>query len=124
MLLSAFGSADVGLPELVDEFEFAVVPPLAPPELLPHTRNLIVVQGAKTTSSWSIPIMFEPLGLKTPTTRKDTFETRISLPIGDSSGNNSRTIVVPMTHDLMLPRTSRSVNMSPASMLFQTRTTR
>ena len=54
------------------------------------TRYLMVVQGASTMSSWSMPIMFAPLGPSTPMTRKATFWMRISLPTGDSFWNSSR----------------------------------
>ena len=37
------------------------------------TRYLIVVQGAITMSSWSMPIMLAPLRLSTPMTLKVTF---------------------------------------------------
>ena len=39
----------------------------------PTTRYLIVVHGASTTSSWSMPIMLAPLNWSTPTTLKATF---------------------------------------------------
>ena len=45
----------------------------------------MVVQGASTMSSWSMPIMLAPLRLSTPMTRNETFLMRISLPMGDSS---------------------------------------
>ena len=57
---------------------------------LPLTRYLIVVQGASTMSSWSMPIMLAPLRLSTPMTRKETLWMRISLPTGDSPWNSSR----------------------------------
>src|SRR5258708_212626 len=50
----------------------------------PATRYLIVVHGASRMSSWSMPIMFAPLGTRVPTTRNVTFWTRTSLPTGDS----------------------------------------
>ena len=50
---------------------------------VPLTRYLMVVQGASTMLSWSMPIMFAPLRLSTPTTRKETLLMRISLPSGD-----------------------------------------
>ena len=46
--------------------------------LLPDMRNLIVVHGAITVSSWSRPIMLAPFLSSTPTTRKATFCKRIS----------------------------------------------
>ena len=51
--------------------------------VVPLTRYLMVVQGASTMLSWSMPIMFAPLRLKTPMTRNETLLMRISLPIGD-----------------------------------------
>src|SRR5262249_4969045 len=56
---------DVDPDELLDD------EPPAPPEVA--TRNLIVVQGVKMMSSWSVPKVLAPLGLNTPTTRKPTF---------------------------------------------------
>ena len=53
------------------------------------TRNLMVVQGANTMSSWSMPTMLAPLRLSTPMTLKETFWMRISLPTGDSPWNSS-----------------------------------
>ena len=53
--------------------------------VVPLTRYLMVVQGASTMLSWSMPIMFAPLRLKTPMTRNETLLMRISLPIGDAS---------------------------------------
>ena len=69
--------------------------------LVPLTRYLIVVQGASTMSSWSMPIMLAPLRLSTPMTRKETFWMRISLPIGDSPWNSSRLSVSPITQTLL-----------------------
>ncbi len=57
---------------------------LALARAFPLTRYLIVVQGASMMSSWSIPIMFEPLRPSTPRTLKETLLTRISFPTGDS----------------------------------------
>ena len=53
-------------------------------KVVPLTRYLMVVQGASTMLSWSMPIMFAPLRLKTPMTRNETLLMRISLPIGDT----------------------------------------
>ena len=83
--------------------------------VVPLTRYLMVVQGASTTSSWSMPIMLAPFLLNTPTTRKETFLMRSSLPMGDSPWNSSRLMVVPTTHTLLALRTSASVNISPSS---------
>ncbi len=99
----------------------AVLELVEPP---PVRRNLIVVQGARMMSSWSMPIMFEPFGESTPITRRETFWMRSSLPTGDSSWNSSRLIVAPMTQTLLPLSTSRSVNMPPSSMSFQSRTSR
>ena len=74
----------------------------------------MVVQGASTTSSWSMPIMFAPLRPSTPTILKETFWMRISLLIGDSPWNNSRLIVSPITQTLFALRTSCSPNISPS----------
>ena len=54
------------------------------------TRNLIVVQGATTRSSWSSPTMSAPLRLSTPRTRKGTSLAYTSLPTGEPSPKSSR----------------------------------
>ena len=92
--------------------------------VVPLTRYFTVVQGASTMLSWSMPTMFAPLRLKTPITRNATLLMRISLPIGDIFGNRFCLIVFPMTHTLLLLRTSRSLNISPAAIFFQSRTSR
>jgi len=51
--------------------------------------------------------------VKTPMTLSATFCTRTSLPSGDSSPNNSRTIVWPNRQTLVPLRTSRSVTAVP-----------
>ena len=67
--------------ELEEDAEEAVLVLVEP---LPVTRYLIVVQGARMMSSWSMPTMLEPLGESTPITRRETFWMRSSLPTGDS----------------------------------------
>ena len=73
--------------------------------------------------SWSMPIMFAPLRLKTPMTRNETLLMRISLPMGDAPENRFRFTVLPITQTLLPLRTSRSLNISPLAML-QSRTAR
>ena len=104
-----------------DELAEMLSPALFSPAL---TRYLIVVQGATTMSSWSMPIMLAPLDDNTPMTRKVTFEMRISLPTGDSPSKSSRFNVVPIMQTLLALSTSRSVKMSPSSMSCQSRTSR
>src|SRR5262249_2588739 len=70
------------------------------------TRNLIVVHGVRMMSSWSIPNVFAPLGLSTPTTRKPTFWMRSSFPSGEAPWKSSRTMVCPTRHTRAAFRTS------------------
>src|ERR1043165_6217275 len=88
------------------------------------TRYLIVVHGAISTSSWSIPNVFAPLAFKTPITRNPTFRTRISLPTGDWPWNSSRTMVFPTRHTRAELRSSDSPNASPSSRSVHSRTAR
>ncbi|MGA2258564.1 MAG: hypothetical protein ABSG53_28195 [Thermoguttaceae bacterium] len=88
------------------------------------TRNLIVVQGAKMQSSWSWSIMFAPRRLKSPMTRNGTLRMRIVLPMGDSSSNNSRFTVAPITQTRLLERTSSSVKKLPSFRSSQSRVAR
>jgi hypothetical protein len=90
----------------------------------PDTRDLIVVQGASTTSSWSKPIVLAPLRERTPTTFSATFWTRTSLPTADSPWKSSRSIVLPRRQTLLAFRTSRSLKGSPESRSDQSRTSR
>ena len=90
----------------------------------PDTRYLIVVQGASSVSSWSIPQVLAPFLLSTPTTLNDTFCTRISLPTGDTPPNSSLTTVWPRRQTRLALRTSRSVKDSPSVRLVHSRTLR
>ena len=90
----------------------------------PETRNLIVVQGASTMSSLSIPNMLAPLADSTPTTLKVVFLTRTSWPSGELPSNNSFTRVCPIRQTLLALRTSASVNDEPSVRSFQSRTSR
>ena len=75
-------------------------------------------------SSWSRPIMFAPLRREHADDRNGTLLMRISLPIGDSSPNSSRTIVWPIRQTWRRCATSRSVNGSPSARFCQSRTSR
>src|SRR5215210_2147823 len=66
-----------------------------PAPVPPTTLYLMVVHGARMMSSWSMPNVFAPFGVSTPTTRKPTFWIRSSRPTGEAPWNNSRTIVRP-----------------------------
>ena len=90
----------------------------------PDTRYLMVVHGAMTMSSWSMPTMLAPLEERTPTTRNDTFWMRISLPMGDSPRKSSRRMVWPIRQTLLLLRTSRSVKALPSVRFVHSRTSR
>ena len=101
---------------LADEVPALVV------KLVALTRYLIVVQGAKTMSSWSMPIMLAPLGLNTPMILKVTLFRRISLPMGDSPSKSCFFKVAPIRHTRFQFRTSASVKMSPSVRSSQSRT--
>ena len=83
------------------------------PSVVPLTRYLMVDQGASTRLSWSMPIMFAPFALNTPTTRNETLLMRISWPRGEAFVNRFFFTVFPMTHTLLPLRTSRVLNISP-----------
>ena len=93
-------------------------------KVVPATRNLMVVQGASTMSSWSMPIMLAPLRLSTPRTRKETLLMRISLPMGDSPLEQLALQGLADHAHLVQLRTSRSVNISPSDISSQSRTAR
>src|SRR6185503_9820325 len=92
----------------------AELPPCCDESPRLEIRYLIVVQGARMTSSWSRPNMFAPFRDSTPTTRMLTDPRRISLPIASSSPNSSRFTICPMTQTRFALRTSDSVNTSPS----------
>ena len=87
-------------------------------------QAMTVVQGARTTSSWSLPIMLAPLRDRTPVTWHDTLFSRTYLPTGDSSPKSCFATVWPSMQTARAPRTSASVNGSPSARLVQSRTSR
>ena len=76
---------------------------------LPETRYLIVVHGARTMSSWSLPIMLAPLRLSTPTTLKRDVAQAQLLADRVFVAEQLVAMVWPMTQTLLLLRTSWSV---------------
>ncbi len=92
--------------------------------MVPETRYLRVVQGSRTMSSWSTPIMLAPFRESTPTTRSETFCMRISLLIGDWPSKSSVTSVSPRRQTRLPARTSWSVKALPSSSFCHSRATR
>src|SRR5262249_59567376 len=104
----------VGKTEFVVELTAALPPDEAPPPVERDTLDLIVVQGARMMSSWSMPNALAPFGASTPTTLNPTLWIRSSCPTGERFWNSSRTIVWPTRHTRAALRTSESPNVSPS----------
>ena len=83
----------------------------------PWSRFRAVVYGISRMSSWSCPPRSAPFGSSTPMTVNGMFLIRTCSPIGSWPGNSLRAIVLPITHTLVAPATSRSVKNSPAAIV-------
>ena len=79
----------------------------------PHTRLRKVPKGSITTSSWSCPMEFWPLGLSTPTTVMGMPRNRTVCSTGSWSPNNSRATVAPSHTTLAEPANSAVSNTRP-----------
>ncbi len=79
----------------------------------PQMRLRKVLMGIMSTSSWSWPLEFWPLGSSTPTTFIGTPRTRTTCSKGSSSPNNSRAAVAPIHATLAEPESSAASNIRP-----------
>ena len=79
-------------------------------------RFCTVVYGASTISSWSIPMLLYPLGVRVPMTLSGILLNRITFPIGLSPlGKRLSVMVFPIKQTLAEVMTSCGVNMLPSS---------
>ena len=76
-------------------------------------KDITVVYGARSTSSWSCPIEFWPLVDSTPITVIGILRTRIIWSTGSCSPNSSRATVLPIQATLAEPASSAASNRRP-----------